>query len=256
MKETLAHLVELQAIEDELRDLRQTKNRLEAATKENAEAREVFEVMLAERAEQIDEVRAFCGEKEAAIKEAEENTRRARTRLSTITSQRELTALNKELDAARRQNSQQSEELLKLMEQLEAAQADFDKKTAEFEALKQQMADVEGGLNQRIAERESGITAQRERQQELRKAMDPTLFSRFNRTVKARKGIAVVPVGVDGTCTGCRMQTPPQQWIRIQSMESIEYCQHCRRILVDMAGFDEQNAGEEAGEVPTPPAAD
>lgn len=247
MKETLAHLMELQAIEDELRDLRQTKNRLEALTKDNAETRAIFEEMLAERAAQIEEVRAFCTEKEEGIKEAEENTRRARSRLSTITSQRELTALNKELDAARRQNSQRSEELLKLMEQLEAAQADYEKKQAEFEALKQQMAEVEGELVERIASREAGITAQRARQQELRKALDPGLFSRFNRTVKARKGLAVVPMSEDGTCTGCRMQTPPQQAIRIQRMESIEYCQHCRRILVYTEGLDGPEAGAAEG---------
>ena len=245
MKETLAHLVELQAIEDELRDLRQTKQRLEALTKENVETREVFEQMLTERGGQIDEVKAFCKEKEDTIKEAEENTRRSRGRLSLVTSQRELTALNKELDIARRKNAQAKEELGKLNEQLAEALADFEKKQGEFEALKQQMNEVEDGLRQRIAEREAGITAQRARQEELRKALDPGLFSRFNRTVKARKGVAVVAIGPDGTCTGCRMQTPPQQFIRIKRLNSIEYCQHCRRILVDVAGL-RGDAGAEA----------
>lgn len=237
MKETLAHLVELQAIEDELRDLRQTKARLETLTRENAEVREVFEQMLAERAEQIEEVKSFCKEKEDGIKEAEEDTRRSRNRLSMITSQRELTALNKELDAARRKNSQSKEDLGKLQEQLAEANADFDKKQGEYAALKAQMNEVEDGLRQRIADREAGITAQRARQAELRKALDPGLFSRFNRTVKARKGVAVAAIGADGTCTGCRMQTPPQQFIRIQRLQSIEYCQHCRRILVDMGAL-------------------
>lgn len=245
MKETLAHLVELQAIEDELRDLRQTKARLETLTKENAETREVFEQMLAERSAQIEEVESFCKEKEDSIKEAEENTRRSRSRLSLITSQRELTALNKELDSARRKNAQANEELTKLREQLAEALADFEKKQGEFAALEQQMHEVEEGLRTRIAEREAGITVQRARQQELRKLLDPGLFSRFNRTVKARKGVAVVAVGADGTCTGCRMQTPPQQFIRIKHMSSIEYCQHCRRILVDMAGLRGDDAAED-----------
>lgn len=245
MRETLAHLVELQGIEDELRDLRQTKAKLEALTKENAEVRELFEQMLAERAEQIEEVREFCKEKEDGIKEAEEQTRRARSRLSLITSQRELTALNKELDAARRKNSQSTEELGKLKEQLAETEADYAKKQSEYAALQAQMSEVEQSLEQRIADREGGITAQRARQQELRKAIEPGLFSRFNRTVKARKGIAVVPMGDDDTCTGCRMQTPPQQAIRIRQMDSIEYCQHCRRILVDRALTDGE-AGDDA----------
>lgn len=233
MKETLVMLVELQSIEDELRDLRLTKNRLEALRKDNAEARVVFEEMLAARSGQIEEVRAFCKEKEDGIKEAEENTRRARSRLSTITSQRELTALNKELDAARRQNNQRSEELLKLMEQLEAAQADYDKKTSEFEALKDKMASVEAGLVQRIADREAAASAHRARQGELRKGLGNALYSRFNRLVGARKGKGMAAVGPDGTCGGCRMSTMPQQHIRIQRMMSMENCQSCGRFLVD-----------------------
>ena len=49
--------------------------------------------------------------KEAEIKESEDNARRARGRMSSIRSQRELNALNKELDSARRMNLQRSEEL-------------------------------------------------------------------------------------------------------------------------------------------------
>ena len=48
--------------------------------------------------------------------------RRARARLPTITSQRELTALNKELESGRHRNQKRTEELLKLMQQLEEAE--------------------------------------------------------------------------------------------------------------------------------------
>lgn len=247
MKETLAKLVELQSLADALEDLRLAKDELIRLEKDNAETREVFTEMLAERSAQIDEVRAFCGEKEAEIKDAEENTRRARSRLSAITSQRELTALNKELDAARRTNTQRSEELLKLMEQLEAAQADFEQKQTEFETLRKQMQAVEAELAERIADRERSAGDHRARQAELRVDLDRALLSRFDRTIKARKGIAVADVTANGSCAACRMRTPPQQFIRLQHMASIEHCQHCRRFLVYKAGLD----GAEADAVAT-----
>ena len=102
MKETLRALVELQDLEDSLRDLRLLKEQLLKLTQENELTRQMFTQMLAEREGQLDEVRAFCKEKETGIKEAEDNARRARGRLNSIQSQRELTALNKELDTARR----------------------------------------------------------------------------------------------------------------------------------------------------------
>lgn len=238
MKETLAKLMELQSLADALEDLRLAKEELARLEKDNAETREHFEHILAERAAQIEETREFCGEKEGDIKDAEDNTRRARTRLSSITSQRELTALNKELDQARRTNAQRSEELLKLMEQLEAASADFAQKTAEFEALREQMQIVETELAERIAERESRAGEHRARQAELRASFDRAVMARFDRTLRARKGKAVADVTQNGSCAACRMRTPPQQFIRLQYMASIENCQHCGRFLVWMSGLD------------------
>ncbi|MCB9527934.1 MAG: hypothetical protein H6701_05970 [Myxococcales bacterium] len=238
MKETLAKLVELQSLADALEDLRLQKEELARLEKENAETRELFEAMLAERSAQIEETREFCAEKESDIKEAEDNTRRARARLTNITSQRELTALNKELDSARRTNQQRSEELLKLMEQLEAASADYEKKKSEYAALRERMEVVEAELAERIAERERHAGEHRARQAELRAGLDRAMVARFDRTVRARKGKAVSDVTATGSCAACRMDTPPQQFIRLQHMSSIENCQHCGRFLVWMSGLE------------------
>ena len=125
MRETLAMLVELQSLEDALRDLRINKQRLATLQTENAETKEVFLQMLAQQRLQIEETQAFCTEKETDIKGAEENARRARTRMSGVTSQRELTALNKELEIARRTNQQRTEEVVKLLDDIIAKQVDI-----------------------------------------------------------------------------------------------------------------------------------
>ena len=67
MKHVLSMLVEIQSIDDALRDLREAKAQLEALLKENTETLEVFDGMLTETSGRISESRAFYTEKEAAL---------------------------------------------------------------------------------------------------------------------------------------------------------------------------------------------
>lgn len=243
MKETLRALAELQNLEDNLRDLRIFRAQLELLTQQNAETRQMFLGMLAEREAQLAEVSTFCDEKEGEIKESEDNARRARGRLNHIQSQRELTALNKELDTARRQNQQRSDELLKLMEQLEAATIDYDKKKHEFSALDQHMNQAEEDLVVKVREGEADAGDQRERQASLRVGVDKPTLARFDRILNGRDGKAVSEV-IDNICLGCRVAVSPQIFIRLMRMETLESCHNCRRMLVWKEGLFPQDAAE------------
>ncbi len=236
MRETLAMLVELQSLEDALRDLRVNKQRLASLQSENEETKTLFLGMLAQQREQIEDTQAFCKEKEADIKSAEENARRARSRLTGVTSQRELTALNKELEIARRTNQQRTEEVVKLLDQLETAKADFAKKEEEWNALADQMTTLESNLISDIKNREEQAAEHRGRQSEIRAGMDKPTLSRFDRISRGRNGYAVAFV-VNDACLGCQVSVPPQQLVRLMRMESLESCQSCKRLIVHKASF-------------------
>ncbi len=243
MKETLRALVELQSLEDNLRDLRTQQAKLAAIVQENDSSRELFTGMLSAQEAELGEVRTFCGQKEDEIKESEDNARRARGRLSHIQNQRELTALNKELDTARRQNTQRTEELLSLMTQLETATTDYDKKVAEFSSLEEQMAQAEQDILARVREGEADALGQRTRQEELRALVDKPTLSRFDRILANRNGCAVSPVK-DQICTACRLAVSPQVLIRLMGMEKLEQCNNCRRFIVWLEGFNDAPESE------------
>jgi len=236
VKEILCALVELQDLEDSRRDLRTLNKQLVTLKNDNEASRQMFQLMLAERNAQLDEIRTFCKEKEAEIKAAEDVARRARGRLSSIQSQRELTALNKELDTARRMNAQKSEELLKLMEQLEVATTDFEKKTNEFKTLDEQMAAAEQEIETKIKEGEADSGSQTERREELRALVDRPTLSRFDRVIAGRDGVAVANV-VGNTCTACQIAVSPQVKIRLMRMATLEECNQCRRYIVWREGL-------------------
>ena len=236
MKETLLLLLELQELENSLRGLREVTAQLDIVKADNASSVEVFERMLSENEAQLEEILSFCKTTQEGIDKANDDARRARQRMNSITSQRELNALNKEIETARRNNQNNTDELKKLQAQYESAKADFDKRSADVDQLKNEMKTIEDNLVADIETRTAQSTVQRARKDEIYSVVDKPSLSRFNRIMKGRAGIAVVEVKNE-ICGGCRMKVPPQQYNRIMRNQTMEFCQQCSRILIYREGF-------------------
>ncbi len=238
-------LIELQELDDKLRDLRESKKGVDALKIQNAKELEVLDGMLGQQNERIEETRAFCAEKASEIEEKRDDMRRSRGRLSGITSQRELTAVNKELDSARRSIQTSTEEMGKLETELTQAETDFGEKKKQRKKIEKAMKASVKAQNASIAELESHAGEFNARRAQIREQLDRPLVGRYDRISRGRDGEAVADVA-GGTCNGCNMQVPPQVFIRIQRMATMEACQHCSRILVYTAAV--------RGELPTPDA--
>ena len=236
MKETLLLLLELQELENSLRGLKEVQTQLTVVKTENASSIELFERMLKENAGQLEEIQAFCKTTQAEIEKAADDARRARQRMSSITSQKELNALNKEIETARRNNQNNTEELKKLQGQYDEANAAYEKRVADFEALKTEMTTIEENMVSDIAQRLEQSSAQTTRREEIHGQLDRPMVSRFNRIMASRGGVAIAEVNNE-VCGGCRMRVPPQQFNRVLTMSTLEACQQCSRIMVYRDNF-------------------
>lgn len=245
MKQTLENLVELQSIDDALRDLREARARLASIEKENLASLAIFDKMLGAVADRIGETQTFCREKEEEIRDAEANLSRSRQRMNSIQSQKELTALNKELDAARKSSQGRAEELAKLQEQLRIAQADHERRTADRDALLRDMQAIENHLRDEIAKKASSVDDLQARRKSVLATMPRDLVSKYERISKGRNGSAVIAISTE-TCTGCNIAVPPQVFIRLMRMESLESCANCSRLLVYRPGASTEEAAAEA----------
>lgn len=231
VKQTLENLVELQGIDDALRDLREARTRLVGIEKENQESLAVFDKMLSVVADRIAETQTFCKEKEDEIRDAEANLSRSRQRMGTISSQKELTALNKELDTARKSSQSRAEELAKLQEQLKAVEVDHQRRTDERNKLVTDMRAIESHLKDEVAKKEAGVNDLQGRRKALLGTLTRELVSKYERISKGRNGQAVIAISTE-TCTGCNIAVPPQVFIRLMRMETLEACANCSRLLV------------------------
>ena len=73
----------------------------------------------------------------------------------------------------------------------------------------------------------------------LRKIVDPSLLSKYDRIKQGKKGLAVVECH-DGVCRGCHMHIQPQLYNELVRGDRLIICPSCQRIL-----FVKPEGGEE-----------
>jgi len=241
VKETLLQLWDLQTIDDALRDLRDTQAKAATVEKENAESLAAFDAILQGLSDRIAETQRFMREKEDEIREVDANLSRSKQRLSTVQNNRELMALNKELEASRNANRLRTEELGKLLEVLTKSETDHAQKQAERASLEADMSAIVASLHADIAQKQTGLESLNARRVSVRAALPRELISKYDRISKGRNGQAVTDVP-NGTCGGCNMAVPPQVFIRLQRLETLEACANCSRLLVYVAALGQEPA--------------
>ncbi|TNF31420.1 MAG: hypothetical protein EP329_12375 [Deltaproteobacteria bacterium] len=231
MNETIAALVDLQAIDDEISEYKHQRDEL-------AGNLERLEQLLSRMAEELDDKRErlaeatrFYDEKRIDLEADGDRMSNAKKKLGTVTRTKEYAAMQRELDNLRKKYSDDEAELKRLVEAIEeykVAIAAEEKKHAElreeFEREQSANADRLGELDGIIAE------IDKKKIQVTARLHPKSLLPRYKRLLERREGKAVVPV-VAGGCVGCRMLLPPQMYIIVQRGEKLETCPSCQRFL-------------------------
>ncbi|MBV8454647.1 MAG: hypothetical protein JOZ29_20595 [Deltaproteobacteria bacterium] len=244
MREEIARLMGLQAIDRELRELEQAFSSVAArveqlrldAQKQQAE----LDRLTAEEQQSIVMRRQL--EKELA--EGEARIRNKRMRLSQVRNDKELQALAHEVDTQKETNQRLEAELLGLMEASEPRAV----RVAEFTSLVQRLAaeltEAEKEIAAQVEDLKISIAKQRLERDLMAGNLERSLLQRYEMIFNRRNGVAVAEAR-DGTCQGCRMRLPPQLYNLIMAVREgggnlnwtvpgapgIYYCPNCQRIL-------------------------
>ena len=87
------------------------------------------------------------------------------------------------------------------------------------------------------------IPLTQEEHQEHARLMDAKILARYSKLKTARKGFAVAQVR-NGTCSGCRLQIPPQLVAEVKRGDELLNCSYCYRILYWEAPSDKSSWSE------------
>lgn len=160
----------------------------------------------------------------------EETIKKCEVQLYQIKNNRDYKAMQHEIEGYRADKSVLEDRILAVLDEVEekkkeivknkALLAEEEKKlNAEREKMKTELKEIEAKL--------STLNTQRSEQASK---IDKQILNKYERILKGKDGLAMVPVREDA-CGGCHLNLPPQVINEINMKKDFIFCESCARIL-------------------------
>ena len=229
----LVNLFKLQNIESEIDRLRTYRGELPMEVQDLEDEVSGMETRLERQNEEIGQIKRLIAEKEAGLKEAQNQKTRYETQIMGVKNSREFDALSKEIEIQSLEIQIAEKKIKEFKHQLDARALDLQNLTEQLEGRRNDLELKRTELGSIIAETEEEEKNLHKEVEKATKKIETRLLSAYQRIRgNARNGLAVVSVQRDA-CGGCFNHIPPQRQMDIRLRKKITVCEHCGRILVD-----------------------
>ena len=230
MREDLAQVVDLQSLDLEIAKL---QREVEKIPREIAELEQQLANSRGTWTQARDHLAALDQLRKSKERELEDVTaeqRKRQSRLYEIKTNEEYSAVLKEIEGLKERRSKLEDEILELLDQIEAAQGVVRSEEARFQerekTFEEQRTTKEGELKRLYED----LGRQQEERGHQASRVEPGLLQTYQRLVRSRGGVAVVPVK-DGSCLGCYVALTPQTYNELRRGDVLLTCANCQRIL-------------------------
>ncbi len=230
LEEQIKLLVELQGLDTQIFKL---KRDLESIPEEIKNMEEDFKNKAANLKKLEDGVKALQlkrKEKEVDLETKEGTIKKYQVQLYQIKTNKEYTALQDEIGRAKADNSLLEEDIIKILDEIDS---ENQKVTKEREFLKSEEIKLNDEKNKknedvkRIAGELEHLNSERVA---LAAKVDKSILPKYERIIKNKDGLAVVPIANEA-CQGCFRILPPQVINEVRMKENLIFCENCARIL-------------------------
>jgi predicted nucleic acid-binding Zn-ribbon protein len=178
----------------------------------------------------LDDIERQRSTLEQTITEEKDKVKKWEARLTEQRSTREYSALAREIDIAKKTNVSMAEELVELGKTQGTQREAVKTKDAEFAARAKELGGKMGELRGKLAEAEAGVKGLEDKRADAAKSVDVSLLRRYD-AVRKKRMPAMVPLAPPNTCTGCRMNVPPQLYNTLKTTLGYDTCPSCMRII-------------------------
>ena len=194
------------AVEAAKKDAEQAKARLDAAKKDQRAKEKDLEVVQGKRAKN-----------EARLYEVKTN--------------KEYSAVLIEIEVIKQEKARMEEEVLVLMEAQERLTSDIREAEARFKQRESEGRSQEATLTEQLRGIEADLAGVRTERKELASKLPRNILADYDRILRARAGLALVPVSKPNFCGACRMTITPQRLQELRAQSSLIPCESCGRYL-------------------------
>lgn len=168
--------------------------------------------------------------KETDLLQREEKIAKFKGQLYTLKSNKEYQAMELEIKGAQADKSLLEEEILKSFDAVEEGKAKVAKEKEALATLEKEHKAALAALEKQTADLTAQAAALNEKRKEFLPGVTPVLLGQYERVLKKRDGLGLVPV-VHHACGGCHVELPPQTVNEVQIGEKLITCESCARIL-------------------------
>jgi uncharacterized protein len=230
MEEQLNLLIQLQDIDRAIRTRQEEKRKLPELLAELEGKSETNKAELDRVREALEAAQKGKRDRDRDLEEGGQKVEKLKSRTPDIKTNKEYTALLKEIETVEQENKAIEDDILKLMEKIDAAAAEIRaaetrsaEETVAIAAERKQLEENMAKLDEELA------NVERERN-ELAARIDAPLLTKYQKRYTALAGKVVVEARGE-SCSGCFMSIPPQLFVNVKKNTEIITCPHCSRIL-------------------------
>ena len=193
-------------VDDAKKQVEQAKARLDAARKDQRAKEKDLEVVQAKRSKN-----------EARLYEVKTN--------------KEYSAVLIEIEEIKQEKARMEEEVLVLMEAQERLTGDIREAEGRFKQRESEGRSQEATLKEQLRGIEADLTGVRTERKELAGQLPGPILADYDRILRARGGLALVPVTRPNFCGACRMTITPQRLQELRAQSSLIPCESCGRYI-------------------------
>ncbi len=185
---------------------------------------------VAKKEQDIRNLKAEIKTKELDLALRDEQMKKLEARRGSLRSEKEVTALEHELDAVKSDRGNLEEFLIEKMDVLQASENDIIILQKEFDEVSRQYKLDKMGLEKVIAEAEQYAEANSLLFKELLARLSPQYQSKFSKIINSKDGKAIVKL--DGeNCSGCNFKIPSHLAVEAAKNDKIVNCTNCGRFV-------------------------
>lgn len=236
MKQKLQALSELQKVDLEIAAAKKAAEshpkQIAELEKELAAARAAVEAERAKLTDVDQQKRSL----EQQITEEKDTVKKWEARLTEQRSTREYSALAREIDIKRKATTTMQEQVAELTKALAAQREIVKARESDFGGHRDRIGGRITELKQKAEATGVGVKELESKRGQVAAAVDANLLRRYE-AVRKKKLPAMAAV-VAGTCQGCNMNIPPQQYNQLRTSLGADVCPSCNRIIYAVEAFD------------------
>ncbi|MFQ5898617.1 MAG: zinc ribbon domain-containing protein [Candidatus Methylomirabilia bacterium] len=231
MDRQLQVLIDLQGLDSKIASLEGEEARLprllEAIRTDVAQAVETMETLKAK----IDATRKEIHLKEKDLEFSAAKRAKAEARLYEVKTNKEYSAVLTEIEEIKQEKSRIEEQVLALMERQERLAGEIREAEARRQSHEAKGKIEEAEIEKRLVALQADLALLRSDRSDLARQLPIELLASYEKVLRHRTHLAVVPALAGGICGGCRMSLTPQTFQELKQQATLHICESCGRYL-------------------------